>query len=226
MSDRRAVLLDALGTLLELEPPAARLRVELASRLDAHVSLAQAQAAIGAEIAYYRAHLDEGRDPAALASLRRRCAEVLVEALPRGVRELVPAGDGIVELLLASLHFRPFADALGALPRLRERGALLVVVSNWDVSLHEVLERIGLTPYLDGVVTSAEVGARKPDPAIFERALGLAGVPASAALHVGDTLAEDVAGAQNAGIAPVLIVRDGGAASDRVRTIRSLLELV
>jgi putative hydrolase of the HAD superfamily len=89
-----------------------------------------------------------------------------------------------------------------------------------------VLERIGLAPYLDGVVTSAEVGARKPDPAIFERALGLAGVPASVALHVGDTLVEDVAGAQNAGIEPVLIVRDGGAASDRVRTIRSLLELV
>jgi putative hydrolase of the HAD superfamily len=226
VSDRRAVLLDALGTLLELDPPAVRLRAELASRHHAHVSLAQARAAIGAEIAYYRAHLDEGGDPASLVSLRRRCAEVLVEALPRDVRELLPAGDRIVELLLASLHFQPFSDALGALPRLRERGARLVVVSNWDVSLHELLDRVGLAPYLDGIVTSAEVGARKPDPAIFERALGLAGVPASEALHVGDTLAEDVAGARNAGIEPVLIVRDGGAAPDRVRTIRSLLELV
>ena len=44
-------------------------------------------------------------------------------------------------------------------------GLRLVVVSNWDVSLHEVLARTGLTPLLDGAVTSAEVGAAKPDPA-------------------------------------------------------------
>jgi putative hydrolase of the HAD superfamily len=226
LSGRRAVLLDALGTLLELEPPAPRLREELASRVGARVSLPQAQAAIGAEIAYYRAHLDEGRDRASLASLRRRCAEVLVDALPAGARELLPAGDGAVELLLASLRFRSFPDALTALARLRAGGVRLVVVSNWDVSLHAALERVGLSPYLDGVVTSAEAGARKPDPAVFERALTVAGVPASAAVHVGDTLGEDVAGARNAGIEPVLIVRERGAGPDGVRTIRSLLELV
>ena len=219
------MLLDALGTLLELEPPGPRLREELASRLGAAVSLAQAQAAIGAEIAYYRAHLDEGRDHASLDALRRRSAEVLVQALPEEVRELVADGDGAVELLLAALRFRPFPDAVRALPRLRDRGARLVVVSNWDVSLHEVLDRVGLSPYLDGIVTSAEVGARKPDPAIFERALALAGVPASTALHVGDTPADDVAGARNAGIEPVLIVREGGPGPDGVRTIHSLLEL-
>jgi putative hydrolase of the HAD superfamily len=225
LSGRQAVLLDALGTLVELEPPAARLREELASRVGAHVSLAHARAAIGAEIAYYRAHLDEGGDHSSLVSLRRRCAEVLVEALPRGVRELLPAGDRVVELLLASLRFRPFPDAPSALAGLRDRGARLVVVSNWDVSLHEVLERVGLSPYLAGIVTSAEVGVRKPGAAIFERALGLAGVPASEALHVGDTLAEDVVGARNAGIEPVLILRGGGAGPDGVRTIHSLLEL-
>ncbi len=85
--------------------------------------------------------------------------------------------------------------------------------------------RVGLSPYLDGIVTSAEVGARKPDPAIFERALALAGVPASTAMHVGDKPADDVAGARNAGIEPVLIVREGGPVPDGVRTIHSLLEL-
>jgi putative hydrolase of the HAD superfamily len=220
------VLLDALGTLLELEPPAERLRAELASRAGAEVTIVEARAAIGAEIAYYRAHLDEGRDPSSLASLRRRSAEVLAEALPAAARERLPRGEGVVELLLASLRFRPFADALSALPRLREQGTRLVVVSNWDVSLPEVLERVGLAPRLDGIVTSAEAGARKPDPAIFERALGLAGVPASEALHVGDTLAEDVEGARNAGIEPVLIVRGGGARPRGVATIDSLLELV
>ena len=51
----------------------------------------------------------------------------------------------------------------------------LVAASNWDVSLHEQLERTGLTPLLDGALSSAEVGAPKPDPEIFTRALALAG---------------------------------------------------
>ena len=70
----------------------------------------------------------------------------------------------------------------------------VVVASNWDVSLHEVLERLELAPLLDGVVTSAEVGARKPDPAVFMRALALAGAATSDAVHVGDSVEEDVRG--------------------------------
>ena len=50
-----------------------------------------------------------------------------------------------------------------------------MAASNWDVSLHEQLERTGLTPLLDGALSSAEVGAPKPDPEIFTRALALAG---------------------------------------------------
>ena len=72
-----------------------------------------------------------------------------------------------------------------------------------------MLERCGLATGLDGVVTSAEAGARKPDPAIFAAALELAGCPAEA-LHVGDTAAEDVAGAAPPGSTALLLDRDGG----------------
>jgi putative hydrolase of the HAD superfamily len=228
LSGSGAVLLDALGTLLELTPPAPRLRAELTVRFGIEVSVEEAQAAIAAEIAYYRAHLDDGHDPASLASLRRRCADALREALPRPARARLPVGADLVEALLASLHFEPFPDALVALPRLRDAGSRLVVVSNWDASLHEVLERVGLAASLDGVVTSAEAGARKPDAAIFDRALRLARCRASDAIHVGDTLAEDVAGARNAGIEPVLLLRGGGGAGgpEGVRTIGSLVELL
>jgi putative hydrolase of the HAD superfamily len=222
----RAVLLDALGTLLKLEPPAPRLRDELGRRFGVEVSPDQARDAIAAEIAYYRGHLDDGRDPESLARLRARCAQALRDALPPEARKRIPSGGGVLEALLASLHFAPFPDAVRALPALRAGGARLVVVSNWDVSLHEVLERVGLAGGLDGVVTSAEVGARKPDVGIFERALALAGVSASEAIHVGDNPAEDVAGARAAGIEPVLIRRDGGRGPDGVRTISSLTELV
>jgi len=217
-----AILLDALGTLVALEPPAPRLRKELAERFDLDVSEAQAASAIAAEIVYYRSHLDEGRDETSLRALRSRCAEVLRAALPGADRiEL----DRMKQALLASLRFTPFADVRPALLGARARGQRLVVVSNWDVSLHAVLRGLGLEPLLDAILTSAEVGVRKPAPAIFERALELVGARAAQTIHVGDSLEEDVAGARAAGIEPVLIRRGDATPVADVRTISSLSEL-
>src|SRR4051794_38531161 len=56
----QAILLDALGTLMHFEPPAPLLRVALRERCGVVVSEAVAEAAMRAEVAYYRAHLDEG----------------------------------------------------------------------------------------------------------------------------------------------------------------------
>ena len=80
-----------------------------------------------------------------------------------------------METLVDSIRFAPYPDAVPALEGLRSRGLKLVCVSNWDCSLGAVLERCGLAEHLDGAVSSAEAGARKPDPAIFEPALALAG---------------------------------------------------
>jgi putative hydrolase of the HAD superfamily len=77
----------------------------------------------------------------------------------------------------------------------------------------------------DGIVTSAQVGARKPAAAIFQRALSLLGVPPARAVHVGDSLHEDVEGARSAGIGAVLLRRDGEPGPAGVRTVASLTEL-
>jgi putative hydrolase of the HAD superfamily len=223
-STPKAILLDALGTLLALEPPAPLLRAELARRFTIDVTEEQAARAIAAEITYYRAHLDEGRDNTTLEGLRRRCGAVLRDALPEPVALLDI--DDITTALLASLRFRAFPDVGPALAALKQRRHRLVVVSNWDVSLHAVLERLSIAPLLDGIITSAQAGARKPDPAIFDRALRVAGVAPDHAIHVGDSLEEDVAGARRSGIEPVLIRRDGTITSADVRTIASLADLV
>ena len=72
----RAVLLDALGTLVELQPPAPRLRALLAEA-GFEVSEEQAAAGFGAEIGYYLQHHLEGGDRERLDLLRDRCAEAL-----------------------------------------------------------------------------------------------------------------------------------------------------
>ena len=225
----RALLIDGLGTLVALAPPAPALRRELAIRFGLEISTAEAERALAAEIAFYRAHMGLGRDADSLTALRHRCAEVLRDALPdreRPSRLAIPAVTGA---LLSSLRFEPFGDARDALLSARAAGVRVVVVSNWDVSLLEVLELVGLAPLLHAVVTSAAVGAAKPAPAIFRHAVALAAVAPGAALHVGDSLAEDVRGAQACGIRAVLLQRPTSPppppVAEGVPTITSLAQL-
>lgn len=217
-----------MGTLVRLQPPVPLLRSQLRDRFGVHVSDAEAAAALRAEIAFYRAHMGDGRDAQSLHELRLRCAAVLRDALPdgRGALGLDLDLDELLRGLLASLRFVAFDDAREALLAVRAHGAWVVAVSNWDVSVLDVLEQTGLAPLLDGAVSSAAVGVAKPSPAVFEHALSLVGARAADAVHVGDSPSEDVAGAQAAGITPVLIDRTGdGERVAGVRTIRGLHEL-
>jgi len=223
---RRALLIDAMGTLVTLQAPAPRLRHELAARFGIEVSEAQATSALAAEIAFYRAHMGDGRDARSLRDLRLRCARTLARALPPSPALRAASDEQVLGALLASLRFVAFDDAREALLAVRARGVGVVAVSNWDVSVLDVLERVGLAPLLDGAVCSAVVGAAKPAPEIFEHALSLAGVQARDALHAGDSVAEDVAGALAAGIEPVLVDRSGdGERVLGVRTIATLRDL-
>jgi putative hydrolase of the HAD superfamily len=204
-----AVLLDALGTLVDFEDPAPLLRAALAERHGVQVDEGQARAAVRAEIATYRREHGAAGDRAALAALRRRCAEVVRAAL-------APAADGVdldvlTETVVDAFRFTPYPEVTAVLDELHSRGHALAVVSNWDVSLHDVLERTGLRPYFGAVVVSAEIGSAKPDPEPFRRALAAVGARAEHALHAGDRLDEDVAGALAAGVTPVLVDRDGEA---------------
>jgi putative hydrolase of the HAD superfamily len=206
---RRAVSLDALGTLVELEPPAPRL-VRALARRGVDIGVDAAERAFAAEIAYYVDHHLEGFDAASLGALRHRCAAVLGESL--GLPD-------VREPMLESLRFRAFPDAAPALADLRSRGVALVVVSNWDCSLPGVLEEAGLLDLVDGVVSSAVVGAAKPDPAPIRRGLELVGADAASALHVGDSPDKDLPAARAAGARGLIVAREGGG------DIRSLGEL-
>jgi putative hydrolase of the HAD superfamily len=199
-----AVLFDALGTLVRLEPPWPLLAGALASRHGIEVTEDEAREAMRAEIAYYIEHHVEGSDAERLAELRARCAGVVREHLPAvaGLSE-----EELTEVLLESLRFVPFPDAATALGTLRAMDIRTAVVSNWDCSLRHVLADLGLAGLLNTVVTSAETGSRKPDPAIFEAALAAVQCRPERAIVVGDSPAVDIAGGQAAGIRSILVDR-------------------
>jgi putative hydrolase of the HAD superfamily len=126
--------------------------------------------------------------------------------------------------MLEALEFRPFPDAAPTLSDLRARGTRLVVVSNWDCSLPEWLDRTGLGHMVDAAVSSAVVGHAKPSPEIFGAGLEAIGAEPEEALHVGDSVDGDVAGARAAGLRAVLLAR-AGEIPRGVEAIRSLGDL-
>jgi putative hydrolase of the HAD superfamily len=235
MARTRAVLLDALGTLVELDAPAPRLRAELLERTGFDIGLEAAERGFGAEIGYYLENQMRGGDRAGLERLRDECAAMMRAALLEALAETGRAPDdgpagGLLEeatvraAMLAALEFRPFDDVLPALRELSARGLRLVVVSNWDCSLPEWLDRAGIGELVDGAISSAALGVAKPAPAVFEAGLRLAGCDAAEALFVGDSVDNDVHGARAAGLRAVLVQRDGDPPPG-IEAVRSLGEL-
>jgi putative hydrolase of the HAD superfamily len=204
--DVRAVLVDGLGTLLSLAPPGLALAQALQREHGIELTVQEAEEAFAVEMRYYREHHHEAGDEAALAALRRRCAQTLLKALPQRWAQAL-GSDELMAPMLASLRFSAYPDAAGALARLRALGMRLVAVSNWDVGLPLVLRRVGLAGYLDGAVSSGQVGHAKPAPSIFRAGIAVAGVSPQQAVHVGDSIENDVLGALRAGLGAVLLRR-------------------
>lgn len=223
------VLLDALGTILELERPGPHLKRELRAR-GTSITSGQAEAAMRAEMAFYReAHHGAGTRQG-LAELQHACARVVRDSL-----HIAADLPDVEAALLASVRFAPYPEVPGVLGELREAGCRLVVVSNWDISLHGVLEQTGLAPLVDAAISSAEAGVAKPDPALFAQALALVDGTPEDAWMVGDTVDTDVEGGLAAGLRAVLVARTdtpglgsfgaGEAAPEGVPTLPSLAGL-
>lgn len=98
----------------------------------------------------------------------------------------------------------PYADVVAVLSQLRDRYHLVSVTNgNAEVALTP------LNGFFHRCLTAAEVGAAKPDPAIFEEALRWAGVLPEQALHIGDDPLRDVEAARQCGMAAVWVNRGG-----------------
>ena len=122
--------------------------------------------------------------------------------------------------------FAAFDDVVPVLDELAERGLVVGMITNIDSDGAGLAASIGLTGRLDVIVTSSEVQAEKPSRRIFDEALRRAGVEARDAVHVGDQPTTDIDGALGAGLAAVLIDRDGNhPAFRRCPRIHSLSEL-
>lgn len=129
-----------------------------------------------------------------------------------------------------------FADVVPALDALAGEGLLLGAFSNVSGAFtRHKLGRVGLLDRFAVVLGDDDLGAAKPDPAVFLALCERLGVPAGEAVHVGDRFDKDAAGARDAGLLGVWLDRPGAdplgrvppAGTDRagVRVIEGLAEV-
>ncbi|MEO7121874.1 MAG: HAD family hydrolase [Lacisediminihabitans sp.] len=115
-----------------------------------------------------------------------------------------------------------YGDALACLSELASAGVRLGIITNGDLTFQtNKIERLGLLPLFEYVVTSGELGYAKPDARIYEHACSLFGIEASRAAYVGDRLRTDAIGAAGAGLTGVWLDRHGAATVTEIMAARA-----
>jgi putative hydrolase of the HAD superfamily len=119
-----------------------------------------------------------------------------------------------------------FPETHAVLTRLREEGFELGIVSNFDSRLFPVMRGLGIDRLFDTVTIASLARAAKPAPKIFEIALEKHAVDPDEAMHVGDSVRDDVEGATKAGLTGVLLDRAGRVQASCGIVIRTLEEIL
>jgi putative hydrolase of the HAD superfamily len=148
------------------------------------------------------------------------------EFVLRQVLEVLGAptpGEAVIARALAAMfavseaRWGPMPGLHPMLDELRARGYRLGLISNASdvANVERLLNLAGLEGAFDPQLVSAAEGVRKPDPSLFLRVLTAWKLPPEAVVMVGDTLGEDILGAQRAGLRSIWFTPDADTAANR-----------
>ena len=221
----RAVFFDVDFTLLRPGP-----RFEGAGYAEVCASHGVAVDAARFEAAVTRALplLDDHGDPVYSHEVFIRYTAAIIEHMGGQGEAVTAAATEIYDAWALNHHFDLYDDVHDTLPLLAARGLRLGVISNSHRSLEAFTAHFALDRYVRTHISAHPNRRMKPHASIFEAALADAGVPASQALMVGDSLRADVEGARLAGLHAVWLRRAGDLLVDPpadVPIIRRLDEL-
>lgn len=229
----RAILLDAGGTLFRPFPSVGYYYSSVAAKHGCRVSEKEVESAfrrVWSEhdgIGDLRSQSDE--------KIEKEFWRKIVTAVFKdfkGLKAFDLFFDELHDLFAEPGVWKLYPEVKEVLRSLKDQGFILGLVSNWDSRLLKLCVGLGIDPYFEFKVISAVFGAAKPNPKIFEEALRKANVPASAAIHVGDSLEDDVRGAHLAGIKAIWLDRSNRHKTltqghqDFVTAIKDLKELI
>lgn len=226
------IFFDAAGTLLEVRGSVGAIYADFARRYGVELDPAAIQRGFVHHFSQQPPlAFSAGNSEAGLRRLEYEWWRALVGQVVGAdfapVEQFEPFFAAVFEFFRGRAAWRVYDDVAPALAALRARGLRLAVLSNFDSRLEDLLRAFALDHYFEAVHISSRLGAAKPDPAIFQAALQFHGLSPRQALHVGDSLREDVAGAQAAGVRAYLIDRSSretpGSTPIRLFSLRQLL---
>jgi HAD superfamily hydrolase (TIGR01662 family) len=176
--------------------------------------------------AYYAKRDGDNTEQTTFTALKSLLAEHGYRKVPDAI--LLAALDA--EYAITQTNWFVEQDALPTLELLRKDGYRLGMISNtsYDKNVQQLVDRLGLRPFFEIVVTSAALGIRKPDRRIFQVALDHFRVHPRGVAMVGDTPSADLEGANRLGMYSVWITRRAGDPDPAIRpraTVSTLAEI-
>lgn len=212
-----AVFLDVGGTLVNFEPPH-------------HLQVKKALAEAGIDVAtkdIFRA-IAKQYGSSTTPNYRGGLTKIDYAWLLRDVGvqpspSLVSALHGLNQL---GSPYSLYEDAMPFIDGVKRKGLRIVLVTNATESMDRILESLGLSKMVDGVVSSYRLGVTKPHPQMFREAEKIVGEPG---VHIGDVYEVDYLGATRAGLPAILLDREGfydDVEARRVSNLRDALPLV
>ena len=204
--DYRAVVFDAVGTLIHAEPAVGRVYAEVGRRHGSGQNGTTIEARFRAA---FRRQESIDRERNWITSAERevqRWRDIVAEVF----------GDEIDGACFTELyqHFaqpgawRVAASAGNLIRLLRRRGMVVAMASNFDERLHGIVAGLPELKELNAVIVSSEVGVRKPGRAFFEAIASRLGIRTGAIVFVGDDPINDGQGAADAGLKSLLLGRE------------------
>jgi putative hydrolase of the HAD superfamily len=221
----RAVVFDAVGTLIHPEPPAVQVYTSVGrrfgSRLTAEEIMPRFRTAFAEEEARDRALHWRTSEPRELERWRNIVGRVLDD-----VANAAACFRELFEHFRRPDAWRLEADTAEVLRTLGCRGYRLGLASNFDSRLRSVLAGIPALEPIERIAISSEIGWRKPAPEFFTALSALLQEPAVATLFLGNDPENDYAGASAAGLHALLFdprCREAGANINRIMRLGELL---
>jgi putative hydrolase of the HAD superfamily len=207
----KAVLFDFYNTLASYHPPREKVYIDACHELGIDVEARALFSSLSAADIFYRN--ENSRSP-----IEKRNAQEQINFFVEYITTIIGGagaeiGHHAALKILAKIReykwdFKVYEDTLPILEALQNQGLILGLISNVAQDMEATYAKLGLQPFLNFKVTSAEVGCDKPQPEIFLAALKKAAVKPSEALYVGDQYQIDIVGARGVGINALLIDRN------------------
>ncbi|HXK58984.1 MAG TPA: HAD-IA family hydrolase [Acidobacteriota bacterium] len=228
-----AILFDAVGTLIHLKAPVGKIYLERAQRFGFEASDRQIAAKLDAS--FRTAFRRQGplafptREAAEIPGLEREWwrSVVLGTFASHGtIPYFNTFYEDLFEMFGTGEPWRLDQDARAVLSAFKDRTVKIGLVTNYDSRVFNVLDNLGIRSFFDVITISSQVGAAKPDPAIFAAACEALSSTPALTCHIGDDPEEDWEGAKRAGLKAILYDPDGRRAHLNAPRLSRLADLV